>query len=244
MNKNVIAIFAVTMALLGTSATRHRAALPPFDSIPLSLSRSFAVTDVAILQGFPFARVVDAIAACSGVTGATGAQLVQQMYDTQSPRPGMVDPSGPHCDDFLILGTPTFNTFPRRCPTPESKLAAAPLGVYDYVPLALVNRFDMAPPDGANCGQYRMIYVTYRPRKPPVNPAPRHLRSRAAESATGRRHRRMPRRRAVLGRSLLGRFDERAPRPPRALFLRRHRRLRAGVIPTTTRSPRAAASAP
>lgn len=170
MNKNVIAVFAVTMALLGTSATRHRVALPPPDSIPLNLSRSFAVTDVGILQGFPFVRVVDAIAARSGVPGATGAQLVQQMYDTQSPRPGMVDPSGPHCDDFVTFGTPSFNTFPRRCPTPEAKLAAVPLGVYDYVPLALVNRFDMAPPDGANCGQYRMIYVTYpAPDKPPFN---------------------------------------------------------------------------
>jgi hypothetical protein len=171
MNKNVIAVLAVTMALLATAATRHRATLPPGSTFPLSLTRSFAVTDVAILQGFPFARVVDAIAARSGVAGATGGQLIRQMFDTQNPRPGMADPAAPHCDDFLILGEPTFNSFPRRCPTPEATLlAATPFSATDYVPLALINRFDMAPADGANCGQYRMIYVTYpAPDKPPAN---------------------------------------------------------------------------
>src|SRR5256885_17005354 len=83
MNKNVIAVLAVTMALLATAATRHRATLPPGSTLPLSLTRSFAVTDVEILQGFPFARVVDAIAERSGVAGATGAQLIRQLYDTQ-----------------------------------------------------------------------------------------------------------------------------------------------------------------
>ena len=91
MNKNVIAVLAVTMALLATAATRHRATLPPGSTLPLSLTRSFAVTDIEILRGFPFARVVDAIAARSGVAGATGGQLIRQLYDTQNPRPGMAD---------------------------------------------------------------------------------------------------------------------------------------------------------
>jgi hypothetical protein len=170
MNKHVIAVIAVTMALLATAATRHRPTLPP-SALPLSLTRSFAVTDMAILQGFPFARVADAIAARSGVAGATGGQLIRQMFDTQNPRPGKADAASPHCDDFLVLGEPRFNSFPRRCPTPEAMvLAATPFGATDYVPLALINRFDMAPPDGANCGQYRMVYVTYpTPNKPPAN---------------------------------------------------------------------------
>ena len=50
MNKNVIAVLAVTMALLATATTRHRATLPPGSTLPLSLTRSFAVTDVEILQ--------------------------------------------------------------------------------------------------------------------------------------------------------------------------------------------------
>ena len=36
MNKNVIAVLAVTMALLATAATRHRATLPPGSTLPLS----------------------------------------------------------------------------------------------------------------------------------------------------------------------------------------------------------------
>jgi hypothetical protein len=168
MNKKVIAFVAVTVALSSIAATRRRAVLPPA-ATPLNLTRSFAVTDLAILQGFPFARVVDAIAERSGVAGATGAQLIRQMYDTQNAKPGMADPAGPHCDDFLVGGAPAFNGFPRRCPTPEARLAATAFGANDYFPVALINRFDMAPADGADCGQYRMIYVTYIGTPPAPN---------------------------------------------------------------------------
>jgi hypothetical protein len=37
--------------------------------------------------------------------------------------------------------------------------AAAPYTSGEYFPIALVNRFDQAPADGSNCGQYRIIYA-------------------------------------------------------------------------------------
>jgi hypothetical protein len=160
MNKKVIAVFAVTTALLSVAATRHRPSLPPATPAPLTLNaaRSFAVTDFSILDSFSFAQVMNWIVAGSSTTGE---QLMRQLFDTQNPSPGMADAAAPHCDDFVINGSPTFNGFPRHCPTPEGKHAATPLPFANVTPLALINRFDLAPADGANCGQYRIIYFTY-----------------------------------------------------------------------------------
>ena len=160
MNKRVIAVLAVTIALLATAANRRRATLPPPTLPPLTIDRSFAVTDVSILDGFTFRKTMNWIVAG---TGTSPEQLVRQMFDTQNPKPGAADAASPHCDDFLADGAATFNGFPRRCPTPEGKNAATVPDLNKFVPLALINRFDMAPADGANCGQYRIIYTAYLP---------------------------------------------------------------------------------
>jgi hypothetical protein len=39
--------------------------------------------------------------------------MLQQLFDTQNPIPGIADPGGPHCDDTMINEVPTFNGFPR-----------------------------------------------------------------------------------------------------------------------------------
>lgn len=103
---------------------------------------------------------MNAIVERSG-TRTTSLRLYQQMFDTQNPRPGLAMADAPHCDDFLVDGKPAHNGLPRRCPTPEGILATTnPFrGPATYTPLALVNRFDLAPADGSNCGQYRMIFA-------------------------------------------------------------------------------------
>ena len=157
MNKKVIAAIAMTTALLSVAATRRRATLPPATVPPLDVTRSFAVTDLALLDNyFPFPRVLNYLVAGSGTSGS---QLIRQMFDTQNPRPGKADSLAPHCDDFLVGGAATFNGFPRRCPTAEATIAATAPDLARFRPLALINRFDMAPADGANCGQYRMIFA-------------------------------------------------------------------------------------
>jgi hypothetical protein len=163
MNKKVIAVLAVTIALFSVAASRRRATLPPTtpSTLPLDATRSFAVTDISILDnGFSLTRVLNYLVAGSGTSGA---QLIRQMFDTQNPRPGMADSLAPHCDDFLADGAATFNGFPRRCPTPEATIASAFPNLDVFRPLAIINRFDMAPADGANCGQYRIIYSAYLP---------------------------------------------------------------------------------
>ena len=161
MHRRRLATIALAAtAVVGGAAARHRAIVPP-EPVPIELDarRSFAVTDTAILTAFPFERVVDQIAARSGVKGASGSQLVRQMFDTQTAKPGFFDAAGPHCDDFLTDGAPSFNAFPRRCPTPEWALATAAFAAGEYFPSAILNRFDLAAADGSHCGQYRLVYV-------------------------------------------------------------------------------------
>src|SRR5712692_10781341 len=151
----VLLLSAVAIVLL-VGAARRRAVAPV---LPLDARRSLVVTDQAILDAFPFERVMNALVARSG-TRTTAVRLYQQLFDTQNPRPGLVTREAPHCDDFTVDARPAFNGLPRRCPTPAGALANSdPFTRGDHIPLALVNRFDLAAVDGSNCGQYRIIFA-------------------------------------------------------------------------------------
>ena len=143
------------IVVLCLAADRRRAVIRP----TLDIHRSFVVTDMAVLEGFSFERVLTTLTAG---TQTTPMQLYQQWLDTQNAKPGLFDPDGPHCDDFLTDGSPSFNGFPRRCPVPEGLLAKDQPFVSSIdriIPIGITNRFDLAPVDGANCGQYRLLYA-------------------------------------------------------------------------------------
>lgn len=159
MARRLIGTILLAAALLVLTAAKVRSVRHPSAPRPLSATRSFVITDKAIVGSFTLDRVLEQLIARSGVQGLTGQQLVRQMFDTQNPRPGVADPSGPHCDDTVLGGVPSFNGFPRRCPTPEGKLAQTPYLADEYFALAIVNRFDLAPPDGSHCGQYRLVFA-------------------------------------------------------------------------------------
>ena len=151
-----VLLFAVVAVVLLAGATRRRAVAPPAHLDP---RRSLVVTDVAILDGFPFERVMNAIVARSG-TRTSAIRLYQQLFDTQNAKPGLVAANVPHCDDFKVDGKPAFNGLPRRCPTDEGAFAKLdPFIGNDHIPLAIVNRFDLAPSDGSNCGEYRIVFA-------------------------------------------------------------------------------------
>ncbi len=153
--KRALLSLLVLLALVGA----RRRSYNPQQTVPLNPTRSFAVTDKAILDGFSFERFLNALVERSGAR-TTALQFYQQWFDTQNPRPGLVSPNAPHCDDFITDGKASFNGFPRRCPTPEGKLALTnPFPAPEYIPIALMNRFDQAPADGANCGEYRAIFA-------------------------------------------------------------------------------------
>ncbi|HVS33121.1 MAG TPA: hypothetical protein VMS98_16905 [Thermoanaerobaculia bacterium] len=90
-------VTASLIALFLVAAGRPRGVSPHPPIPPLSQSRSFAVTETVILDGFPFQRLMAA------------------------------------------LGNPAIDG--------------------RFIPLALINRFDLTPADGSNCGQYRLIYA-------------------------------------------------------------------------------------
>jgi hypothetical protein len=151
--------FVVLLALLSfvllTAQARRRSARPA--QLVLDARRSLLVTDLTILDAFSFERVMTALASSSGTTPK---QLYQQWFDTQNPAPGLGALLSPHCDDVMVDGKPGFNGFPRRCPTPEGALAASdPFAAGDYVPIAIANRFDLAPASGADCGEYRIVFA-------------------------------------------------------------------------------------
>lgn len=114
--------------------------------------RSLIVTDREILQRFPLRRVLRKLV--NDVGASTSADdLWSQWWASQRERtPG--DPTNhPFCDD----NGGTINGFPIICPRNESLLERERMET--HTPTALVNRFDLAPLDGSNCGEYRIVYA-------------------------------------------------------------------------------------
>lgn len=155
----------------------------------LDVRRSLAVTDVAILQRFTFERVMDHLARSARVRGLRGIDLFRQWWSTQNP----AGPApGPHCDDEVdAYGRTLLNSFPYDCrPPPSEGAQAACESLSDpacaYVPIGLFNRFDLAPDDGANCGEHRIIFAKQSGQSDPFdrnlvifeavvpNPRPQH----------------------------------------------------------------------
>jgi hypothetical protein len=149
---------AAALALIGA---RHRAATPPAaPPIVINKYRSIFLTESNDLAAFGFERVLQTLIDRSGATGTTPLSLYRQWFDTQNPKPGLAVADAPHCDDFITDGKPSFNGFPRRCPTPEGPLALSdPFASHEYLPIGITNRFDLTPLDGSNCGQYRIVYT-------------------------------------------------------------------------------------
>jgi hypothetical protein len=57
-----------------------------------------------------------------------------------------------------------MNGFPYACPRAEGNQATVdpfinPTGPNSYMPIGLFNRFDLAPTNGANCGEYRIVFA-------------------------------------------------------------------------------------
>lgn len=124
--------------------------------------KSLIVTDHGIVGRFTLKAVMDQLVRQSGEAGLSSLKLFRQWWDTERPAPGLN--LGAHCDDQRSGSTAVFNGFPLSCPRPEGAQAlqdpfSNPEADEEYLALALVNRFDLAPANGANCGEYRMIFA-------------------------------------------------------------------------------------
>ncbi|HMJ15986.1 MAG TPA: hypothetical protein VK524_31435 [Polyangiaceae bacterium] len=130
----------------------------------IDVRRSLVATEQPILERFSFERVMQQLVNQSHVPGLTASKLFRQWWDTQNPKPGLG--LGAHCDDQsdAILG-PTVNQYPYFCrpaPSEGAQAACDPFSAGSpcaYTPIGLFNRFDIAPENGAYCGEYRIVYA-------------------------------------------------------------------------------------
>jgi hypothetical protein len=108
----------------------------------INVNRSLAVRDPTILANFSFQRVMRQIN--TSAKGSTSALATYQQW--MSTWADCVDPNG----------------YGIRCPRIETKFGKfnpfATTGPR-FVPVALMNRFDLAPTSGADCGEYRVVYA-------------------------------------------------------------------------------------
>ncbi len=125
--------------------------------------KSIMVTEQAVVsKAVSLHSVMKKLVTDSGVPNLTPTQLWDQWWDTQNNGPSLAQ--GPHCDDTVnATGQTTLNDFPLDCPRNEGNEINInpfhPNSSAQYIPIALVNRLDLAPPNGANCGEYRIVFA-------------------------------------------------------------------------------------
>jgi alpha-tubulin suppressor-like RCC1 family protein len=142
-------------------------------TVTVDTRRSLVVTEQAIVSTLTFKEVMDQLAAQSGVPGLTGLGLFRQFWDTQNPKPGQGP--GAHCDDQVDAnGNPLFNGYPYQCRPGEGAQAQAdpftnPQSNDAYITTGFFNRFDTAPADGSDCGEYRIVFAKRSGASNPLN---------------------------------------------------------------------------
>jgi hypothetical protein len=130
-------------------------------------SASLFVTEKETLAKFSLSAVMSQIVATSQDSSLTALALYQQLLDTLNDKKTGVT-SGPHCDGKI-------NGFPVECPRQEGILASTDpfkQGSSEsdaMFPVGVVNRFDLAPANGENCGQYRVVFAKQSGLSDPFN---------------------------------------------------------------------------
>lgn len=126
------------------------------------------VTDPAVLAEFPVEKTVSHILEFEGVDkdDVPANEMLARLFDTMNDQANAAFPEGEvtHCDSVDNPALLNKNGDSFSCPRPEGKLAYSDgltkAGDPDsFVPIAVVNRFDLTPVDGSRCGQYRIIYA-------------------------------------------------------------------------------------
>lgn len=127
---------------------------PTLDVQRSSLLLTSATHAKFLQENFALESVLKQVIERAGVTQSP-TELFQRIWDTQNESPGVfTEAFQPHCDD----DGQTINGFPVDCRPGEGAFAANKPSMFD--PIALFNRFDLAPTDGSHCGEYRIVYAT------------------------------------------------------------------------------------
>jgi hypothetical protein len=138
------------------AALHSRAALC---GVAIDPSRSLLVTDATTLNQFGFERTMNQLFFTGSVSDPEQftLSLFQEWWDSYNTASGAVTMAR-HCND----ANSNTNGFPVQCPRAEGQLASANpfvAGPNHFSPIAVVNRFDLAPSTGTTCGEYRVVYA-------------------------------------------------------------------------------------
>lgn len=117
--------------------------------------RTVLETNPSALGSVNLRGTLDAALANAGIGGVSSTDVYHALIDSYNTAPGR-DSSLRHCDDQRTNGQPSLNGFPLACPRLEGQLFD---NLDSWFPLAFVNRLDLAPADGSNCGQQRIIFA-------------------------------------------------------------------------------------
>jgi hypothetical protein len=170
LSRQILALLLINL-IVALPAVAQLVSARPFNPGPICARpvpdidprRSLFITEVEVVQhAISLEDVLGQLARDSRIVGLTARDLWDQWWDTQNTSPGLG--LGVHCDTFTdSQGNPAINGFPIECPRNEgNEINVEPFNpetLSFYEPIALVNRMDLMPEDGAHCGEYRVIFA-------------------------------------------------------------------------------------
>jgi len=129
----------------------------PDEIFDVNERRSLFETHEDALTAFTMEEVLTSIASNSGLLPEP-AVTHDQFMDIYNEAPGLG--LGQHCDDDVdFSGGTGLNGYPLQCDRNEGNQIG---NMAEWFPIAVVNRFDLAPSDGSNCGEARIVMANRR----------------------------------------------------------------------------------
>jgi hypothetical protein len=131
------------------------------------------ITDPEVLAKVPLKRVMEQLVASSEAP-YSALDATRRLFDTMnSTEYGQFDDAR-HCDDGIPRAPAPSAIDSFTCPRAEGKLAFSSHLLEDghpdsFIPVAIVNRFDLTPLNAKRCGQYRIIYAKRSGLTDPTN---------------------------------------------------------------------------
>lgn len=118
------------------------------------------VTDPEVLAGFSAQKVFSKLAVSASDPFMSADMLIERLFDTLRPAATSLFPEGAHCD--AVVDNVSLDA--ADCDRPEADLVLEggffePGHPNELIPVAIVNRFDLASLGGQECGQYRIVYA-------------------------------------------------------------------------------------
>lgn len=156
--------YATSVTIGGDSSDDGGPTCDPDTFFDVEARRSLFETNEDALSSFSMQEVLAALGNNTGIS-ADPTALHDQLMDTFAQSPGVT--GGAHCDDDVAFnGGPGLNGYPLQCPRAERFQVG---NMDEWFPIAAVNRFDLAPSDGANCGEARLVFANNAPIGPGRN---------------------------------------------------------------------------